>query len=644
MSGVIGTVISVEDFLEDKDTEINATVGQDKRNVFDLKRGRKYIVPDFQREFRWEKEHVIELMRDISNNSKFLGNVILSQKRRCNDLEIIDGQQRITVLLMLIQCLKKKYAENFQTIRCCEMVNENFRQFQKLLDYNFDLETVEDDEKKEIVESDIFKTQKHYIDIWNEICASPFIDSVYNAKKFYRNLRTCDVNILTNNGGPEEYSIQYFLDVNLKGMRLDVEDIFKSYLFSNDPGEEIRNKWNEFRQGVFRLNEKENYYTLINLLQHYFFCDLYLDSKYKGVAFKKTDFVLAQECTIENSKHNAGEHIINVISNNSYMKKCLQQIILFLNLIIDIVETDGPSIKFRSYFTKANTDTLEIKVIHNLMKKIIKDKDTIPKILVMKYVLSVLFVNTADSKDIKKIYGIYFFATLFMIFDSKKSSDKVFNIVKNMDWYNQLIIESKKYFENANISDRKLAAQYRYSKKEEDIDERVRCKSLATIYNYFEFRNNEILIKKGQFEDMAKFIGDQFTIEHFIINKSKKVMLIVNDKKEDYEYIPEVYGYRNSIFNFIFIDDDTNKKELKNYHLLKKVDILKSINYEFDCEYSKMVYELVREKFCQYTPNQVVGSVEEARQKLNWYYQEKFKTEYTKFVNSIIENVIKRFS
>lgn len=49
MPGIIGTVISIKDLYEKKDTAISYFAGTKQIDLFELKKNRKYIVPVFQR-------------------------------------------------------------------------------------------------------------------------------------------------------------------------------------------------------------------------------------------------------------------------------------------------------------------------------------------------------------------------------------------------------------------------------------------------------------------------------------------------------------------------------------------------------------------------------------------------------------------
>lgn len=66
----------------------------------------KYVIPKYQREYKWTTEKVKTLITDINNRDKFLGNIILNKVS--NYYEIVDGQQRITTILLILIALFNK--------------------------------------------------------------------------------------------------------------------------------------------------------------------------------------------------------------------------------------------------------------------------------------------------------------------------------------------------------------------------------------------------------------------------------------------------------------------------------------------------------------------------------------------------------
>jgi len=71
----------------------------------------RYIIPLYQRNFAWRKEQIETLLRDIyesykkdSESNYFIGSLVV-MKRGDDNYEVIDGQQRLTVLCIISQIL-----------------------------------------------------------------------------------------------------------------------------------------------------------------------------------------------------------------------------------------------------------------------------------------------------------------------------------------------------------------------------------------------------------------------------------------------------------------------------------------------------------------------------------------------------------
>ena len=210
-----------------------------KSTVLTLKEGRIYNIPDFQREIRWTSDNVSVLVEDIKSGAKFLGNIILT-KHSESLYSIIDGQQRITVLSMVLNCIRLFHQEEIDVIMPCRLTIDSFLAFEELMDLSF---KKDEKTKKMVAESDKLKQAHKYFELWNYISDLEEVKDRRQAKKFLSNLGSSNLNIIINESDDVSEGIRYFIDVNLKGKQLDTEDIFKSYLFINDPGREIREKW-----------------------------------------------------------------------------------------------------------------------------------------------------------------------------------------------------------------------------------------------------------------------------------------------------------------------------------------------------------------------------------------------------------------
>ena len=91
------------------------------RSVQQLLQSQSFSIDEYQREYKWEKENIDELLSDLqakffshykpgdetpavsSYGEYFLGSIIVSKRNGKNYL--IDGQQRVTSLTLLLICL-----------------------------------------------------------------------------------------------------------------------------------------------------------------------------------------------------------------------------------------------------------------------------------------------------------------------------------------------------------------------------------------------------------------------------------------------------------------------------------------------------------------------------------------------------------
>lgn len=648
MSDLLGIIASLKKFLSKTDEKICVPLSSSDKEILSLSANRIYNIPDFQREIRWGNENVAQLIDDICSGPKYLGNVILTQHSD-NLFSIIDGQQRITILTMILSCIKKNFDEQIDVFSPCKLEIESFSEFSNILLKDFHQDLLED---KTTIQSDKLHQRYKYYSLWQYISEHPVINDQISAENLLENLGKSTINIILNKSTDIGDGIRYFIDVNLKGKQLDTEDIFKSYLFKYDPGKEIRDEWYRFKENTTKADHRMNY-PLLKFLEHYFYCDLYKNAKYRGLEFGE-DFLIKKEFKTREDNPKTfrdGIHIIELIRNKTYMLNSLRNLNNAIEIMIEIVESRSTTQKFESYFEyqngtgkKGKLDQVEIKIIHNIMGKVLKDSKTLPKALIMKYILSTLLNKDAHSKEaLLKIYGVYVLAVLFTVFENKKSKDVLLSVLKADDttWYSELINQINSYFSPDKITDTRLLAQYKLAANEEE-DYQFRCKSLATLYNFFRINGNKVSIVNGKANQLYNFIAndDSFTVEHFIVSDTdSRTTIVVLDKKElDYEYEQKFYKkHVNSLFNFIFISRDLNSK-LKNYWLPYKMSQIK-LN-DLECEYSRMY--LANIKKLRSNMKKIPQDESQYKDKLDLYFSRDFKDQYVEFARIILKAVIEK--
>ena len=142
MSDLLGVIAPLKKFLSNTDESISVPVGNMDQEILSLSKGRTYLIPDFQREIRWESENVSQLIDDISSGPKYLGNVILT-RHTGQKFSIIDGQQRITILTMVLSCLMSRHNSRMEVFAPCQLLIESFSEFWNLLGRGFAAEELE---------------------------------------------------------------------------------------------------------------------------------------------------------------------------------------------------------------------------------------------------------------------------------------------------------------------------------------------------------------------------------------------------------------------------------------------------------------------------------------------------------------------
>lgn len=638
MSSIWGTVIKVDDFFKKSPTTVYIKIGEESQPVFSLKEDRVYRVPFFQREIRWAKEQIIALVDDVKDGTKFLGNFIVTRDSK-GDYDILDGQQRSTVILMLLYFAHCKYPDRIDLYDSCDFVVESFKGLKNLWDKQF--ANISDDDIELLNATDDYGQMQKYLDLWNFFDDLSVFQKPHDAIGFVKKLKDCEINLIVDTDGKK--SIDVFLDVNLKGVKLDVEDIFKGYLCATGDSNEIHELWKNLKKHAKVVDEIQSDYQFITVLEHFFRCEIANDIRYKDIDFK-ADFTIKEAMEIEGTPFSMGEHLVKVINNKSWMKDALAKMDEVYSLIENISKNKSSCGVYSEYIdaynsahSKKKLDSDENEVIYNIIRKIMLDKNAIPKCLLVKYFSEVTIkAKQVSIEDIRKIYAVYVASVFFAIYETKKAGSKIYQIVQDQDWYSKIMQYISSCLQRDELSNRQVCVSYRLIDEEEV--QKYRCKSLATIYNFLNITDSAVTTKNVK--DMKKFLNDddKFSFEHFLLNDSKTCRVKLETGEEfDYSYPAEIRKYIDSLFNFIFISQ-TNNDLLGNEYLVQKLNTIKSKKETFKdetCQYSMNVIKMVREYIK--SPDVSGKSHEEAVNMLDSYYKGDFKSQYLQYSNAIIQ-------
>ena len=239
---------------------------EDIRTIF----SREYQIPMFQREYSWEQEQCETLWDDLIDfhNEKdkkdkyFLGNIVVHPIDESEKFSVIDGQQRLTTLLLLIralfdnagtvkaleECLKikdKLSSELTDNIRLnSDVIEGDKKNLEKII-----LEGRCDDENSRLnINYDMFKKK---ISDWKQGKTSDKLNKLILT--FLDNVVLLPILCET-----EDDALNIFETINNRGLSLSDADIFKSKLYAgieSSKRSEFIDEWNELydQEDLFRI-------------------------------------------------------------------------------------------------------------------------------------------------------------------------------------------------------------------------------------------------------------------------------------------------------------------------------------------------------------------------------------------------------
>ena len=230
------------------------TLNAEQKSIYDIFSGEnQYIIPPYQRAYSWTNVQCKALFEDIKKafydseqEGYFLGNIVLAKSREeRNKLEVIDGQQRLTTLILLIKVLLSFDKENkalynaiwikdrrsdkeIQRLQTDVFMEKDFNYFKEVLSFDFSKES------NHIIkeENNLFKKNIYYL--YNKIFyfsehndISKFSDFLLD-RIYLLPIETEDISLEK----ARKNALQIFETINNRGINLSTSDIFKARLYS----------------------------------------------------------------------------------------------------------------------------------------------------------------------------------------------------------------------------------------------------------------------------------------------------------------------------------------------------------------------------------------------------------------------------
>lgn len=245
------------------------------RSLRELLSKRKYKVHYYQREYRWQKKQIEELIEDLTsefleahseeNERKmvssyshyFMGSVVLSQDG--DETAIIDGQQRLTSFTLLLIYLHHLQAELKEKVEIKEMI---FSEKYGEKSYNIDVpERIEcmdylfQPNKSKIISTEN-ESVKNILERYKDIEDLYPAELKNSALLFFVDWLTENVDFIEISAETEQDAHKIFVSMNDRGLSLTPTEMLKGYLLSEISDNTERLKAEKiWKKKIFELNE-----------------------------------------------------------------------------------------------------------------------------------------------------------------------------------------------------------------------------------------------------------------------------------------------------------------------------------------------------------------------------------------------------
>ncbi len=232
----------------------------EQKNVGDLFTDKKndFLIPDYQRPYAWGEKECQTLWDDIftfafpendcdkfdSNNDEYFLGPIVTFKNEQNQKEIIDGQQRLTTLLLLLRAFYERYGnmkneraiKTGEKIAACIWKTNEFGDPDKTA-LKITSEVATDNEKEEfltILKTGDAKDKKSRYAANYRFFQEKIKDFLDNYPDFFsylpiRILQNCT--LLPIEAGSQDTALRIFSTLNDRGKPLSDADIFKAQFY-----------------------------------------------------------------------------------------------------------------------------------------------------------------------------------------------------------------------------------------------------------------------------------------------------------------------------------------------------------------------------------------------------------------------------
>ena len=195
--------------------------------------GVRYVIPRYQRAYAWEEKEIEQLIDDICDDNDpkrdyYIGSLIVARRKAGDEVEyeVIDGQQRLTTIYLLLQCLLDEGYFSRGEVSVGEALSFDCRSKSNCTLAYIRGDAQKSEGKEELLDQSILLA----VDIIKKKLAREFGDRVEDQKKFVDRLKHV---VLYRIEVPEHTDLnRYFEIMNTRGEQLEQHDILKARLMN----------------------------------------------------------------------------------------------------------------------------------------------------------------------------------------------------------------------------------------------------------------------------------------------------------------------------------------------------------------------------------------------------------------------------
>ena len=559
-------------------------------------------IPDYQREYKWEKSKIKIFVDNVMQRSKFLG-IFTVEVPESNFLSLVDGQQRLTTIILMLAQLYNACADEgetetqdeLETLITCEINGHRILKLDNGSVGEYLHFVREQDGKRKInleinPALDIYKQSGKFAEAWNIIRKE-----IYEIRQrnpditldvYKQQLLDCRILLFAqkNTANMQQGSSEeIYIDINEKAQKLDPEDIFKGHCFAICKTVVQQNRvkilWISIKQKFFSMDQIFKKVDMGVFLHFYLLTQEATKTPRQDI---KKDLTINGENVIT-QRYNSPTKVINLLKD---METYQENLIDFMSKLSIVRYQYSEIMNASAQVIGNNMD--RINEFASILTTIITCNQNLFKLPLFYLIDENYRKEPADKLSYNQLSNfIYLYYVYMFLFSrlggSRKredlANDLIYKIQADENFIIQFIREIKDYGKGFEIAIDEKALKNEATRKQ-----------LYSILDYFKpvSQNTPATCDADLFVKFQLF-PENYNLEHLIVNQSHNILWrsVAYDEEHpdpNFEFRFTIDDLRtcsawvssnNCWANFVWVDKDFNRDSLKNKDIINKIKILR---------------------------------------------------------------------